>query len=147
MKDTLLTLTFLAASVFSIARAGDAVAVGYNSDGVWTAVTYYSSSTRAGGKDYKDSGQARETALRDIRRRGSDVATGEVIASSDRTGDFAVARGKPSSGPELIVVGYGASQREADKAATEKLTQAGATANQTVMYRYFSYGSDPDKPK
>lgn len=139
-------LAFLAAGVFSDARAGDAVAVGYNADGVWSAVTYYCSSSPVGGKDYKDSGQARKAALRDIRRRGSDVAKGEVIASSDRTGNFAVGRGKPSSGPEIIVVGYGASQREADKAAIEKLTEAGATANQTVMYRYFSYGSDSTKP-
>jgi hypothetical protein len=147
MKHTLRLLAFVATGVVSSARAGDAVAVGYNADGLWAAVTYYCSSTPAGGKDYKDSAHAGKAALRDIRRRGSDVAKGEVIASSDRTGNFAVARGKPASGPELIVVGYGTSQGEADKAALEKLTEAGAAANQTVMYRYFSYGSESPKPK
>jgi hypothetical protein len=147
MKHPLLVLSFVAVSMPFRVRAGDAVAVGYNADGVWAAVTYYSSSTPAGGKDYKDSAHAREAALRDVRRRGSDVAKGEVIAASDRTGNFAVARGKPASGRELIVVGYGTSQVEADKAALEKLTEAGAAANQAVMYRYFSYGSDSPKPK
>src|SRR5882762_4035960 len=33
--------------------AGDAVAIGYNIEGVWTGLTYYASSKPKGGKDYK----------------------------------------------------------------------------------------------
>src|ERR1700737_5217047 len=50
--------------------AGDAVAIGYNAEGVWTAVTYYASSTpKGGGKDYKTEKEAQELALRDVRKR------------------------------------------------------------------------------
>ena len=44
----------------SSAFAGDAVVIGYNADGVWTAVTYYCSSTPKGGSDYKDQAGARK---------------------------------------------------------------------------------------
>src|SRR5258707_439854 len=45
--------------------AGDAVAIGYNADGVWTSVTYYSSGTPKGGNRYKPEPQACQEALRD----------------------------------------------------------------------------------
>jgi hypothetical protein len=123
--------------------AGDAVAVGYNSDGIWTAVTYHCSSTPKGGRDYKDSKQARECALRDIHRRaGEDLAKATILASSDSTGYVAVARGRAESGTETNVAGYGKSQAEADKKAFAQLNQVRATADEKIVYRYFSYGAD-----
>src|SRR6202011_3228364 len=69
--------------------AGDAVAVGYNENGIWTDVTYFRSATPKGGKDYRTSAQAREFALRDVRRRSeSSVATAPILSSSDSTGFF-----------------------------------------------------------
>jgi hypothetical protein len=130
---------FLSANV----RAGDAVAIGYNSDGVWTAVTYYRSSTPAGGADYKNSAEAREEALRDLRARGGkNLAKASILASSDSTGYFTVARGKNKSGKDVTVVGYAKSQAEADEKALAQLSKAGATDKQEVVYRYFSYGAD-----
>jgi hypothetical protein len=127
-------------------RAGDAVAVGYNRDGVWTAVTYYCSSTPPGGSDYKNSSQAREAALRDLRRRGDAVAKTEILAASDSTGYFAVARAKGAGGKDVIVVGSGKSEREAEKQAFQQLERSGAKDKPTVMYRYFSNGSDTTQP-
>jgi len=129
-------------------HAGDAVAVGYNSEGVWTMVTYYGSSTPKGGKDYKDSTQAREAALRDLRRRGGhEMAKASVIAESDLTGFVAVARGETQSGKDITVVGRGKSQEEAEKKALAGLNAEGATAKQKIVYRYFSHGADsPAKP-
>jgi hypothetical protein len=119
------------------------VAIGYNADGVWTAVTYYSSSTPKGGRDYKTSTEAREAALRDLRARtGQNLARASILASSDSTGYAAVARGKAKSGKDLNVVGYGKSQTDADKKALAQLNEADATENQTIVYRYFSYGTD-----
>src|ERR1700736_1653463 len=104
--------------------AGDAVAVGYNSDGIWTAVTYYCSSRPKGSRDYKDSQQARAAALRDLHRRTpEDLAKATILAASDLTG-------------------YGKSQAEADKKAFAQLNQVRATADQKIVYRYFSYGAD-----
>jgi hypothetical protein len=121
--------------------AGDAVAIGYNADGIWTDVTYYRSATRKGGKDYRTSEQARQFALRDVRRRSqSDVATTHILSSSDSTGFVAVARGQDKSGRDFHGVGRGKSQAEADKKALELLNQAGAGAEQKIVYRYFSYG-------
>ena len=127
----------------SSAMAGDAVAVGYNASGMWVAVTYYCSGTAKGGRDYKDSSAAREAALRDLRRRSADgIARAEVIESSDRTGHFAVARAKSAAGKESIVVGSGDSPAAAEQSAIDKLHRTGATGTPTVMYRYFSNGSD-----
>src|SRR3954465_12069452 len=75
-----------------ISQAGDAVAIGYNDKGVWTAVMYYSSGTPKDGSDYKDAAGAREAALKDLKKRaGEQQATSKIIASSERTGNFAVA--------------------------------------------------------
>lgn len=124
-------------------HAGDAVAIGYNSEGVWIMVTYYGSSTPQGGKDYKDSTQAREAALRDLRRRaGHDMARASVLAESDLTGYVAVARGETQSGKDITVVGRGKSQEEAEKKALADLNRDGATAKQKIVYRYFSHGAD-----
>src|SRR5947208_1112370 len=78
--------------------AGDAVAIGYNDKGIWTAVMYYLSGTPKGGADYRDAAGAREAALKDLKRRaGEQQATAKIIASSDRTGHFAVASARGSS--------------------------------------------------
>jgi hypothetical protein len=127
--------------------AGDAVAIGYNKEGVWTSVTYYSSSTPKGGKDYKTEAEAREEALRDLRKRGgNETARVEILASSDTTGFVAIARGKDKSGKDANVVGRGKSQADADKNALEQLQAAGANKHERIVYRYFSSGSDSTKP-
>ncbi len=123
--------------------AGDAVAIGYNADGIWTDVTYYRSGTPKRGKDYRTSIQAREFALRDVRRRSqSEVATTHILSSSDSTGFVAVARGQDKSGRDFHAVGHAKSQAEADKKAIGELNEAGAGAEQKIVYRYFSYGAD-----
>ena len=123
--------------------AGDAVAVGYNSEGIWTAVTYHCSSTPKGGRDYKDSAQARRAALRDLHRRAPEnLAKATILAASDLTGYVAVARGRAETGTDANVVGYGKSQVEADKKAFAQLNEARATGDQKIVYRYFSYGAD-----
>jgi hypothetical protein len=123
--------------------AGDAVAIGYNADGVWTSVTYFCSSTPKGGKDYKTQKEAEEAAIRDLRRRGEIRAAKEsILSSSDTTGFVAVARGADASGKDVNVVGRGTSQSEADEQAFAQLKQAGATTNQKIVYRYFSHGAD-----
>src|SRR2546421_12513103 len=107
--SSLIYLAFVSA-VF----AGDAVAIGYNSDGVWTGVTYYASSKPKGGKDYKTENGAREEAMRDLRRRSSYAATTvKILSSSDSTGFVAVARGKDKSERDFHAVGRGKSQAEA----------------------------------
>jgi hypothetical protein len=123
--------------------AGDAVAIGYNKDGVWTSVTYYSSGAPKGGRDYKTEAEAREEALRDLRRRGDHQnAREEILSSSDSTGFVAVARGANAPGKDVNVVGRGKSQAEADENAMAELKKAGAEKNQKIVYRYFSHGSD-----
>jgi len=78
--------------------AGDAVAIGYNKDGIWTSVTYYSSGKPKGGRDYKTEAEAREEALRDLRKRGDhQTARTEILSSSDATGFAAVGRGADAS--------------------------------------------------
>ena len=125
------------------ARAGDAVAIGLNPAGVWTAVTYYCSPTPKGGEDYKDESQAREAAARDLRRRdGENPARTEILSSSDTTGFVAIVRGKTVSGRGLIVVGRGKSEAEAETKARAGLNRQGATAKQRVLYRYFSHGAE-----
>ena len=136
----LLILTLTAPAV---SRAGDAVALGYNADGVWTAVTYYCSGTPKGGRDYKDEAGAREAAVNDLMKRaGEGVVKTRVIAASDRTGHFAYARGKNKAGDDLHAVGFGASKQEARKNAFAELTREGATRKQKVIYDYFSHGAE-----
>lgn len=143
MKTTALVLTWLSIITAPALHAGDAVVVGYNSEGVWTTVTYYCSSTPKGGADYQSLAQARETALRDLRRRGKgELAKESVLASSDATGYAAVARAKGRADKDVIVVGYGKSQADADKEALAKLNRGEATRGQKIFYRYHSYGDD-----
>src|ERR1700739_125438 len=67
--------------------AGDAIAIGYNYDGVWTAVTYNRSSTPKGGQHYHDATQACIFARRDLYVRASeDLAWTKIIGESNRTG-------------------------------------------------------------
>ena len=111
-------------------------------------VTYYASSTAKGGKDYKDSAQARVAALRDLRRRlGNTLAKGDVIAASDLTGYVAVARGETQSGKDITVVGRAKSREDAEKKALADLNQAGATAKQKIVYHYFSHGADSTRTR
>ena len=137
---------FVAASSFvaiASAQAGDAIAIGYNADGVWTAVTYYCSSTPRGGADYKDEKAARAAALADLRQRaGEGMETAKIIAASDRTAHVAYARGKNESGAELHAVGYGASKAQAEEEAFAQLAQQGATRNRKTIYSYFSHGAE-----
>ena len=134
-------LSFLAPA--SRVSAGDAVAIGYNANGVWTDVTYYRSATPKGGKDYRTSTQAREFALRDVRRRSQhSVAKASILSSSDSTGFVSVARGQEKSGKDVNVVGRAKSQAEADRKAFDLLNQTGAGAKQKIVYRYFSHGGD-----
>lgn len=126
--------------------SGDAVAIGYNAEGVWTSVTYYSSGTPKGGKDYKTEAEAREAALGDLQRRGDhQTARSEILSASDSTGFVAVARGTDRSRKDQNVVGRGTTQREADEKAMAELKRLGATKNQKIVYRYFSYGGDGKK--
>ena len=122
---------------------GDAVAIGYNAQGVWTAVTYYNSSTPKGGRDYKNEAAAREEALRDLKKRaGEGLAKASILSSSDVTGSAAVARGKDKAGRDVNVVGRGKTQSAADEDALAQLNRAGATEKQSIVYRYFSNGAD-----
>ena len=138
------TFCVLLFSLPTVALGGDAVAVGYNADGVWTAVTYYSSGTPKGGADYKDEAGAREAALRDLKSRaGEGVVTTKIIAASDRTTHVVYARGKTARGDDAHAVGYGASKAEAEKKAFAELDSSGATRKQQVIYNYFSHGAEP----
>jgi hypothetical protein len=123
--------------------AGDAVAIGYNANGIWTDVTYSRSATPKGGKDYRTSTQAREFASRDVRRRSQhSVAKASILSSSDSTSFVAVARGQDKSGRDFHRVGRAKSRAEADKKAISELNGAGAGAEQKIVYRHFSYGAD-----
>jgi hypothetical protein len=139
---------FICASLFCIfvrsVLAGDAVAIGYNYEGVWTAVTYNRSSTPKGGPHYHNAVQASTFALRDLRARAIDnLVRAEIIGKSDRTGYVAVAQGKAiARKKDVTAVGRGKSQMEADQKALEKLNDRGATADEQIVYRYFSYGVD-----
>ncbi len=144
-RVALLKLEVISLSLFLAARvlAGDAVAVGYNQDGVWTSVTYYASSRPKGGRDYKTETEAREAAIRDLQKR--DVIKGarvEIISSSDATGFVAVGRGTDNSRKDVNVAGRGKTQKEADDNAFEQLKETGATKGQRIVYRYHSYGVD-----
>jgi len=141
------SLSLLAAFIIlfwaSLGFAGDAVAIGYNANGVWTSVTYYASSKPQGGKDYKTEAEAREAAMRDLQKR--DTVKGarvEILSSSDATGFVAVARGTDSSGKDANVVGRGATKREAGENAMSELKKVAAIRNKKIVYRYFSFGAD-----
>jgi hypothetical protein len=124
--------------------AGDAIAIGYNNDGVWTAVTYNRSSTPKGGPHYQDAVQACTFALRDLRVRASDdLVRTKIIGQSDLTGYVAIARGRAiKTNKDVTTIGRGRSQTEADQNALEKLNAFEAATNEEIFYRYFSYGSD-----
>ena len=124
--------------------AGDAIAIGYNCDGVWTAVTYNRSSTPKGGLHYRESAQACIFAVRDLRVRASDdLARTAIVGKSDRTGYVAVARGKATNAnKDVTAIGRGISQAEADEKALEMLSRFDVTADEQIVYRYFSYGAD-----
>jgi hypothetical protein len=137
----------LAALIYVIsypASAGDAVAIGYNYDGAWSAVTYNRSSTAKGGPHYHDSVQACVFATRDLWRRATDnLARTEILGRSDRTGYVAVARGKALiRNKDVTAVGRGRTQSEADRNALKKLNDREATTDEAIVYRYFSYGAD-----
>jgi hypothetical protein len=128
------------------ARAGDAVAIGYNNQGIWTAVIYYCSGTPKGGSDYKDAAGAREAALKDLKKRaGEDQASSKIIASSDKTGHFSVVSARAATGrdaKDIFVVGYGQSKEAAEKDAFAQLAGQKATEKKKVHYHYFSHGAD-----
>src|SRR3954464_902490 len=100
-----------------MAQGGDAVALGFNDKGIWTAVMYYCSGTPKGGSDYKDAAGARDAALKDLKKRaGEQQATSKIVASSDKTGHFAVASARPSTAEEakdIFAVGYGETKEAA----------------------------------
>jgi hypothetical protein len=129
-----------------MARAGDAVAIGYNDKGIWTAVIYYCSGTAKGGSDYQDASGAREAALKDLKKRGGQpAATSKIIASSDKTGYFSVASARASTArdaKDIFVVGYGPSKEAAEKDAFAQLARQNATEKKKVHYNYFSHGAD-----
>jgi hypothetical protein len=139
---------FICASLFCIfvhsVLAGDAIAIGYKYDGVWTAVTYNRSSTPKGGPHYHDAVRACTFAVRDLHVRASDYfVRAEIIGKSDRTGYVAVAQGKAiAKNKDVTAVGRGKSQAEADEKALELLNANGVTENEQIVYRYFSYGAD-----
>ena len=128
------------------AWAGNAVAIGYNENGIWTAVSYYCSGTPKGGSDYKDAAGAREAALKDLKKRaGEHQASSKIIASSDKTGHFAVASARASTAPDakdIFAVGYGQSKEAAEKDAVAQLVRQKATEKNKVHYHYFSHGKD-----
>ena len=147
MLPKLIFTTFAVLSVTSlIARAGDAVAIGYNDKGLWTSVIYYCSGTPKGGADYKDAKGAREAALQDLKKRGgAQMATSKIVASSDKTGSFAVVSGQASTtenANDVFVVGYGQSKKAAEKDAFDQLMRQKATKKIKVHYNYFSHGED-----
>lgn len=144
MKKLMLTLCAGVAFPLFIqhSRAGDAVAIGYNSKGVWTAVTYYCSGTPAGGKDYQDEAGARAAALRDLKKRaGEDLARETILFSSDKTAYFAYGRGKTELGKDLHVVGTGTSTEQAENELLSSLKRKGAETDLKVVYKYHSFGS------
>jgi hypothetical protein len=124
--------------------AGDAIAIGYNYDGAWSAVTYNRSSTPKGSLHYHGSAQACAFAVRDLWVRASDnLARTEIVGRSDRTGYVSVAQGKSiTRNKDVTAVGRGKSQNEADRNAMKKLSDRDAMAEAAIVYQYFSYGDD-----
>ena len=129
--------------------AGDAIVIGYNYEGVWTAVTYNRSSTPKGGPHYHDAVQACTFAQRDLRVRASDdLVRTEIVGKSDHTGYVAVAQGKAiARKKDVTAVGRGKSQVEADQKALTILNDREATTDEQIVYRYFSYGDDSTVPR
>lgn len=128
-----------------VVQAGDAIAMGYNYAGVWTAVTYNRSSTPQGGPHYHDSAQAGIFAVRDLYVRApEDLVRTKIIGRSDQTGYVTIARGKRLLPEETDVtaIGRGKSQQEADEHALKKLSDGHAMTSQEIVFRYFSYGVD-----
>lgn len=115
----------------------------YNSDRVWTAVTYIRSATPKGGAHYHDSTEAGASARQDLHRRaGMYLFRTKVIGQSDRTCYVTVARGNSSKPNTCVtVIGRGNTQSEADQDAVQQLSHA-AAADEKIVYQYFSYGSD-----
>ena len=145
--DILKIVSLAALLLFSaerVAEAGDALAIGYNKDGVWTAATYYCSSTPKGGADYKNEADARAEAERDLKKRASEgVVRSEILSASDRTGHFAYARGRAKEGGDHVhVVGFGDTKPEAEKQAFDQLNRKGAKLEQELVFQYFSHGAD-----
>ena len=130
--------------IAATASAGDAIAIGYNYDGAWTAVTYNRSSTPKGGPNYHDSTKACQFAVRDLWARASEyLARTEIVGQSDRTGYVAVAQGKAvERNKDVTAVGRGRTQNEADANALKLLNGREATTEPAIVYRYFSYGSE-----
>jgi hypothetical protein len=130
--------------------AGDAIAVGYNERGVWTSVTYNRSSTPKGGPHYHMAVQARVFAMRDLRVRANpgDLAYTKIIGESDQTGYVTVAGGtKGATNTHVTAIGRGKSQAEADEMAFAKLKRAAVTADEKILYQYFSYGEEAAPPQ
>src|SRR4051794_16865463 len=125
MAIKLIVIGILLGLTASGLRAGDAIAVGFTWEGVWTAVTYNRSSTPKGGPNYHESGQACIFAERDLRARaGTAPVRTEIIGQSDKTGFVAVAHGKrPNENKGIMTVGRGQSQEEADRQALERLRE------------------------
>lgn len=147
MRTKTVGITFLLCAFAQFVRAGDAVAIGYNYDGIWTALTYNRSSTPKGGAHYHDAQRACEFALRDLYVRANDeLVRTKIIGQSDRTGFVTIARGRAfePQDKDVTAIGRGKSQEEADATALKKLTDDKATTNQEVVYRYFSYGNDSE---
>ena len=144
MSIKLVVLTAISCVVAYPTIAGDAIAIGYKYDGVWTAVTYNRSSTPKGGPHYHDAVQACTFAVRDLHIRASDyLVRTAIVGQSDETGYVAVAQGKAiARNKDVTGVGRGKSQAEADEKALELLNANGVTENEQIVYRYFSYGAD-----
>lgn len=125
------------------AQAGDAVAMAFDSDGVWISLTYIRSTTPKGGAHYHDSTEAGASARQDLHRRaGTEVFRTKVIGQSDQTCYVTVARGKSSKPNTCVtVIGRGKTQSQADQDALQQLRHA-AAADETIVYQYFSYGSE-----
>jgi hypothetical protein len=148
MLIKLVVLTAISCVVAYPTIAGDAVAIGYNYDGAWTALTYNRSSTPMGGAHYHEAAQACAFAVRDLWARASEyLARTEIIGQSDRTGYVAIAQGKAiERNKDVTAVGRGKSQNEADANALKLLNAREATTEAAIVYRYFSYGSDSGAP-
>lgn len=146
IKTRFFVLLAVATLGCSNARGGDAVAIGYNADGVWTAVMYYSSGTMKGGSDYKDEAGARDAAIRDLKQRaGEGIVKTSILASSDRTARVVYARGQTKAGEDKHAVAYGTTEEEARAQAFADLKRNGATKKFEVIYRYFTHGADDAK--
>jgi hypothetical protein len=125
--------------------AGDAVAIGFNKNGIWTAVTYSCSSKPRGNPEhYRNAAQACTAAEKDLHVRAKrGLVRVKIIDQSDRSGYVAVGRGRKTSMPhEVSVVGRGKSQVEADEQVMKLLRQSHASTDEQIIFRYFSYGAD-----